>query len=176
MRATCYASVMPIRPSQRYFYPIDWPQLSRIVRFGRADGRCERCGRPHGAVVWHLSHHAVAGRRGLWWDADRARWRCARGRPLPARLLPPPEDMAALQVQLAFWPGLERADWPRRMRVVLACCHLDHDPTHNAPRNLAALCQHCHLDHDRADNLARRRAGTWERRVRGIAELPGLRR
>ena len=67
---------MPIRASQRNFYPIDWPLLSRPVRFERAGGVCERCGRPHGALVWHLGGHAVAGRRGLWWDEARGRWRC----------------------------------------------------------------------------------------------------
>ena len=25
---------MPIRRELRYFYPIDWPQLSALVRFG----------------------------------------------------------------------------------------------------------------------------------------------
>jgi hypothetical protein len=167
-------SGMPIRASQRYFYPIDWPQLSRTVRFGRAKGCCERCGRPHGAVVWHLGAHRIAGRRGLWWDEGRGRWRCERGRTVPRRLLPPPEDLAALQLQLAFWPGLERADWPKRSRVVLACCHLDHDPTNNAARNLAALCQHCHLDHDRVDNLARRRANARRRTAGAATSLPHL--
>lgn len=165
---------MPIRPSQRFLYPIDWPQLSAAVRFGRAEGCCERCGRPHGATVWHLGTHAVAGRQGLWWDADRGRWRDGRGRAVARRLLPPPNELVRLHLQLAFWPGLERADWPRRSRVVLACCHLDHDPANNVPVNLAALCQHCHLDHDRADNLARRREGA-RRRVRAGAEgLPNL--
>ncbi len=32
---------MPIRPEHRHFYPIDWPQLSAAIRFGRAEGRCE---------------------------------------------------------------------------------------------------------------------------------------
>jgi ribosomal protein S14 len=165
---------MPIRPSQRFFYPIDWPQLSAAIRFGRAHGRCERCGRPHGAVIWHLSRRMVAGRRGLWWDADRARWRCGRGRTVARHLLPSPDDMAALHLQLAFWPGFERAEWPKRSRVALSCCHLDHDPTNNAARNLAALCQHCHLDHDRADNLARRREGARRRIRAGSERLPDL--
>jgi hypothetical protein len=60
------------------------------------------------------------------------------------------------------------------MRVVLACCHLDHDPTNNARRNLAALCQPCHLAHDRADNLTRRRAGRWRLVREGWPRLPGL--
>ena len=33
---------MPIRASLRWFYPIDWPQLSGQIRFGRARGRCRR--------------------------------------------------------------------------------------------------------------------------------------
>ncbi|TXN27648.1 hypothetical protein FV232_26970 [Methylobacterium sp. WL30] len=36
---------MPIRPEHRFFYPIDWPQLSATIRFGRAGGACEGCGR-----------------------------------------------------------------------------------------------------------------------------------
>ena len=165
---------MPIRPSERWFYPIDWPQLSDTIRFDRAGGRCERCGRPHGAVVWHLGRQAVAGRRGLWWDKELGHWRCGQGRPVSRRLLPPPDDLAALHLQLALWPGFERADWPRRSRVVLACCHLDHDPTHNAARNLAALCQPCHLEHDRADNLARRRRNARRRLTAKMSALPNL--
>jgi hypothetical protein len=72
---------------------------------------------------------------------------------VPRRLLPPPEDLAALQLQLAFWPGLERADWPKRSRVVLACCH---------------------LDHDRVDNLARRRANARRRTAGAATSLPHL--
>lgn len=42
---------MPIRPQNRFFYPIDWVQLSEAIRFGRAKGCCEQCGRPHGQLV-----------------------------------------------------------------------------------------------------------------------------
>ena len=42
---------MPIKPELRYFYPIDWPQISHWVRFVRAKGRCQVCGRPHGETV-----------------------------------------------------------------------------------------------------------------------------
>ena len=45
---------MPIRPENRWLYPIDWPQVSKWVRFVRAQGRCERCGRPHGEIVRRL--------------------------------------------------------------------------------------------------------------------------
>lgn len=33
--------------------------------------------------------------------------------------------------------------------MILAACHLNHDPTDNHPNNLKALCQRCHLFHDR---------------------------
>ena len=55
---------MPIRRQFRYLYPIDWPQLSAVIRFKRAGGRCEQCGRPHGQHVKHLGN-------GTWWDEAR---------------------------------------------------------------------------------------------------------
>ena len=42
---------MPIRPELRPLYPRHWTELSRRIRFARADGHCERCGRRHGAVL-----------------------------------------------------------------------------------------------------------------------------
>ena len=42
---------MPIKAEMRWCYPIDWPQLSRHVRFERASGVCQGCGRPHGETV-----------------------------------------------------------------------------------------------------------------------------
>ena len=54
---------MPIHPQSKWFYPIDWPQLSAVIRFERAKGRCERCSRPHGREIRHLGD-------GRWWDED----------------------------------------------------------------------------------------------------------
>lgn len=59
---------MPIRREHRYFYPIDWKQLSAMIRFVRAKSCCEGCGRPHLHDVQHLGD-------GRWWDAEAARWR-----------------------------------------------------------------------------------------------------
>ena len=42
---------MPIRAELKPLYPADWAEISRRIRFDRADGRCERCGRWHGQVV-----------------------------------------------------------------------------------------------------------------------------
>ena len=64
---------MPIRPEHCFFYPIDWAQLSAVIRFGRARGCCEGCGRPHGRMVYHLGD-------GRWWDAGAGQWRDGWGR------------------------------------------------------------------------------------------------
>ena len=79
---------MPIRPEHRWLYPIDWPELSRMVRFRRAKGRCEHCARPHGRDVVHLGD-------GTWWDEEVVVWRDGRGRRL--RYLPSPDEFTPRQ-------------------------------------------------------------------------------
>jgi len=121
---------MPIRAELRPLYPPHWRELSRHVRFERAEGRCQRCGRPHLVVLRCLPD-------GRWFDEQAATWRDRRGRP-------------------ARWPDLEEATRFRMTRVVLAAAHLDSDPTNNRPKNLRALCQRCHMLHDRPQHLAQR--------------------
>ena len=132
---------MPIRRDLRWLYPIDWPQLSRQVRFVRAGGRCERCGRPHGRTVHHLGD-------GRWFDAAAEAWRDDRGREVEP-------------------PGYAEYKSLRRTRVVLAAAHLDHDPTNSKPRNLKALCQRCHMLHDRPEHRRRIRTTLLLRRALG---------
>ena len=134
---------MPIHARYRWFYPIDWPQLSAVIRFKRAQGKCEGCGRPHGYTVCHLGD-------GRWWDRDKKQWRDGKGRPL--RRLP----------ALWLWKGTIRST-----RVVLACSHLDHDPTNNRPSNLKAFCQRCHMLHDRPEHQRRRWFTLFRRRALG---------
>lgn len=124
---------MPIRPQHRWLYPIDWPQLSAMIRFGRARSSCEQCGRLHGAEVLHLGD-------GRWWDTNRSLRRDGRGRALPrlANKITPTH------------PGV------RTTRVFLAAAHLDHDPTNNRPRNLRAFCQRCHMLNDAEEHRRRR--------------------
>lgn len=121
---------MPIRPELRGFYPIDWKQLSAVIRFERAKGRCEGCGRPHGRQIWHVGN-------GTWWDEEQGAWRNGRGRVLPRFKSP----LGAVV---------------RHTKVVLATAHLDHDPTNNPARNLKALCQRCHMLHDRDEHRRQR--------------------
>jgi hypothetical protein len=93
---------MPIARELRPLYGPDWRAISQRIRFDRAGGRCERCGRVQGEMV----------------------------------------------------PGCR----PGRVTViVLACCHVDHDPANNDDANLAAWCQRHHLKHDLPHHLETRR-------------------
>jgi hypothetical protein len=123
---------MPIRPQFRWFYPIDWHELSNMIRFERAKGRCEHCARPHGRTVICLSD-------GRWWDSEIEGWRDGQGRSLRQR--------SGTMFLAEF----------RSTRVYLATAHLDHDPANNRPRNLKALCQRCHMLHDQDEHRRQRR-------------------
>ena len=109
---------MPIRPALRALYPAHWRELSRRVRFERAGGRCQRCGRPHLVQLRCLPD-------GRWFDDEAATWRDRRGRP-------------------ARWPDLMEMVRLRTTRVVLAAAHLDSDPRNNRLANLRAFCQPRH--------------------------------
>lgn len=142
---------MPIRPEHRFLYPIDWRELSATIRFGRAGGRCERCGRPHGTRVSHPGD-------GRWYDEALGYWRDDRGRRRRAPDRVPRQFVLADLVREAAWP---------QMRIVLASAHLDHDPGNNRLANLAALCQRCHLAHDRPEHRRRRWRTLFRRRALG---------
>jgi 5-methylcytosine-specific restriction endonuclease McrA len=141
---------MPIRPEYRWLYPIDWKQLSAVIRFERAKGQCQGCGRPHGRITCHLGD-------GRWWDRQRQSWRDGEGRRV-GRVL----EVEDLQEQV------------RTTRVVLAAAHRDHDPTNNRPRNLVALCQRCHLQHDREEHRSSPYRATV-RRQQGAPQAISLR-
>ena len=132
---------MPIRQELRRLYPSHWSELSRRVRFERAGGVCQTCGRPHGKTVRSLPD-------GRWYDPERKTWRNRRGR-------------------CTRWPDLEQAIHIRSARVVLAAAHLDHDPSNNRLSNLRSLCQRCHLIHDRPYHLTQRRITYLLRRAMG---------
>jgi hypothetical protein len=135
--------VMPIRPENRWLYPIDWRQLSQTVRFDRAGAKCEGCSRPHLRRVVHLGD-------GRWWDADIRCWRSDRGKRISMRA-----GLALASVRVTY--------------VVLACAHLDHDPGNSASSNLKALCQRCHMIHDAAEHRWQRWWNVF--RLRAIRDL-----
>ena len=118
---------MPINPDLRPLYPPDWRELANQIKFGRAGGRCEWCGRPHGERVLVVNS-------GGWLDPETGEWFDEQGRS----------------------HGAYRAsDWPegRFVTTILTCAHLDQNPAHNDPANLAALCPRCHLRHDRLQHI-----------------------
>ena len=121
---------MPIRRELRPFYPPNWKELSHRVRFERARGRCEVCGRPHVHLIRCLPD-------GRWFDPVQQTWRDGRGR-------------------RARWPDLLALIPGRTTRIVLAAAHLDHNPTNNRLRNLKSLCQRCHIIHDAPYHRAQR--------------------
>ena len=106
---------MPIRRERRWWYPIDWPNISLRIRF-EVDG-------PHGQTIRVLPD-------GRWFDPEIHTWCDDRGRE-------------------ASWPDVIEGCAIRKTRVVLAACHLDHDPGNVKPKNLAAWCQRHHMLHDR---------------------------
>ena len=134
---------MPIRREHRFFYPIDWRELSAVIRFGRAKGRCEGCGRPHGRTVFCLGD-------GRWWDDEAASWRDGAG------------GLVCIEVGAADVLGEVRST-----RVVLATAHRNHDTADNAPANLAAWCQRCHMLHDRPEHARRRWLTVFRRKALG---------
>ena len=97
-----YDSPMPIHPALKTHYASDWRLISDAIRFDRAGGRCEACGRPHRRLICALAD-------GRWFDPQRQVWRDGRGELAPE---PRPGDAASM----------------RRVRVVIATAHLDHDP------------------------------------------------
>lgn len=132
---------MPIRPEFRDLYPPNWREISDHVRFVRADGRCEECGRPNDAIVECLPD-------GRWLDVTNGRWRDGQGRQAPG------PDLFDLPVR-------------RTTKVVTAAAHLLHDPRLSEADVLRAFCQRCHLNHDRAYHLAMRRLTYLMRRASG---------
>jgi len=134
---------MPIRPEHRFFYPIDWRELSIVIRFDREKGRCEGCGRPHRRTIFHLGD-------GRWWDPEAGRWRDGHGR--------------LIRLKVGADDVLGRV---RRTRVVLAAAHRNHDTANNANANLAAFCQRCHLIHDRPEHRRRRWRTLFRRKASG---------
>lgn len=148
--------VMPIAREHRWLYPIDWRELSNLVRFTRAKGRCEHCQRPHGHDVLHLGN-------GTWWDEDAVIWRDGKGRGLR---LPTPSELVQAQPGLV---GIDPPAWLRLTHVVLASAHLNHNPSDNRLRNLAALCQRCHMMHDAPEHRRRRWFNAF--RLRAMSDL-----
>lgn len=128
------------RKAQKRKYPKNWALISERVRFRRAGGACEFCGKPHGAAVTLGAENCWAGHDGQWRDRH--------GKRLPGPL-PWPRDY--------WWKYVIRHGGQipqlRQAIVILQTAHLDHDPSNCADANLAALCQFCHAEYDAQHRL-----------------------
>lgn len=121
--------------AQKKRYPFNWRNISARIRYDRAQGRCEWCGKPKDMRV-------LVGAQGSWAD-DQGRWFDRFGKPLPGPAPWPPRE---------WWEHVIRTGGePPQIRgalVVLQTAHLDHNPRNCADDNLAALCQFCHAEYD----------------------------
>lgn len=117
---------MPIHPENRDRYPVEWPDISRRIRFERAGNRCEcsgECGTDHRREQYERELGAV--------DV----------------VLDPEERCSAINYEPHPITG---------SRVVLTVAHLDHTPENVDDDNLRAFCQRCHLRYDRDHHAASR--------------------
>lgn len=146
---------MPIRREMKALYPKNWKQIRSDILL-RAHNRCEKCGRPNGALV-------VVSPKGDWTECYESgmpkEWRDENG------------DWIAYPD--GFYDNIHESNPEYRMvRTILTISHQDHDPTNNASENLKALCQRCHLVHDakeHASNARKTRA-----RKAGQLEMEGI--
>lgn len=127
---------MPIKKELRRFYAKTWRTVTRPRILARAEGCCERCGKPNHARVATASGKDCYGHYWMVWAKVEDF-----------------EDLATDPVflnQTGEPSGMIRTDAPfRRIRVVLTVAHLNHVAGDDRDENLAALCQWCHLIHDR---------------------------
>lgn len=117
-------------PMDRSKYPKDWPQISRRIRFERAQGRCEWCDVPN---------YALRDNESLIWveasDVDQ------HGEPSFDL------EAATMIILTVAHLGVDKPDGtPGDKRDTMDC----------REDNLAALCQRCHLNFDRADHVQNR--------------------
>ena len=85
---------MWIHSRNKWLYPFDWRELTRVNRFGRAKGRCEDCGRTHGATIKPVGD-------GRWWDQQTSTWRNSKGRLILSNLPADGPDVRQTRVVLS---------------------------------------------------------------------------
>ena len=135
---------MPI--NYKEYHP-KWSLISRLIRFHRANNRCEWCG---------VKNYSVGK-----WDGNTfiptAGNSChdAAG-----------DGLLSYKEAKILVKHLNECCDDNLTIIVLTVAHIDHDKTNNKFSNLAALCQRCHLHHDRHQHAANRKYGrNWKQHV-----------
>lgn len=126
-------------------YPADWDAISRRIRFGRAKGKCEQCGAPHGVEIVRSS---IDPARWIWLDDADGIYKRPDGSWI--RLSDMPDEYDILNytrvVLTVHHIGIEKADGSPGD---------PHDKLDCRDANLIALCQRCHLLADLDDHIAK---------------------
>lgn len=123
---------MPI--NYKHYHP-KWKLISRLIRFKRANNKCEKCFVPNHSIIKRYADGCYRTPSAQEWDMIKSRIRYKQ---------------TSLQESLKFH-GFTK--------VVLTVAHLDRDKTNNRFHNLAALCQRCHLKHDLNQHIDNRKYG-----------------
>jgi hypothetical protein len=123
---------MPI--DYKTYHP-KWSLISRLIRFVRANNRCEKCGVLNGSLI-------NRGKDGAFTYAFKIQLD-------ELHLLTTKHQYSKQQALSSL--GLTK--------VVLTVAHIDHDKNNNRFWNLAAWCQKCHLSHDIKQHVANRKYG-----------------
>lgn len=126
---------MPINYSE---YHPKWSLISRLVRYRRANNKCEWCGVQNGEVVKRLGDGAFRKLTAVEWNMVHSRIELKKS------------NMSESLKHHGF------------SKIVLTVSHVDHDKTNNDFKNLASLCQRCHLRHDIHQHVFNRKYGrSW---------------
>lgn len=129
---------MPINPKE---YHPKWKLISKLVRYRRAQNKCENCGIDNQSVVKRMPDGSYRSLSAIEWDMVHCSIRYGS------------HNMTSSLKKHGF------------TKIVLTVAHLDRDKTNNNFANLKALCQKCHLEHDKEQHIQNRKYGRNHRKV-----------
>ncbi|SDK35670.1 hypothetical protein SAMN05421823_102543 [Catalinimonas alkaloidigena] len=109
--------------NDRDLYPESWEAISARIRFGRAGGRCEQCGIPHGTFGYR-------DQQGHFHSLVQVFAAMLQG------INPFEGDLAGVE------PG-------KPTQIFLQCAHKDGNKSNCTDENLISVCPKCHFDMDR---------------------------
>lgn len=133
-------------PIKRNLYPPDWDEISKRIRFGRAQGKCEWCGVGHGATIMRstvdTARYLVLHDDGCWYTSGGDLLRVSE---LPMEF----DNSKIVKVCLTtHHVGVDKPDGTKGDRRDKMDCR---------DENLAALCERCHHLADLDLNIAARK-------------------
>jgi hypothetical protein len=126
-------------------YPENWKEISRFIRFKRANNRCETCGVYNGLIFRWYNGKRVTPSAQEW-------------------------EMIYSKIEYGGYNFSQSIKLHGYSRVVLTVAHIAHDLTNNKynpdfysaddkENNLVAECQSCHLGRDKNLHVMNRKYG-----------------